>query len=105
MSAEDEQLRFTLGASYYKVANVLGFPTRPNLGDTKGALANYQKSVDLIGPLLAKDRDDSKYLLQCVQTKINWATVLFSTGEAAAGGGDDAQHRTGSSRACALVSP
>ncbi len=82
-AGQDDDLRFVLSASYFKVANVLGYPFQPNLGDTKGALTNYQKSVDLIGPLLAKDRDNSKYLLQSVQTKVNWATLLFSTGEAA----------------------
>ncbi len=79
--ADDEQLQFTLGASYYKVANVLGFPTRPNLGDTQGALANYRKSAAFLAPLLAKDPDRGDYALQWVQTKINWATVLAATGK------------------------
>jgi serine/threonine protein kinase len=80
-AGQDDELRFMLSASYFKVANVLGFPFQPNLGDTKGALTNYQKSVELIGPLLAKEPENSKYLLQSVQTKVNWATLLSSTGE------------------------
>ena len=80
-AGQDDGLRFMLSASYFKVANVLGFPLQPNLGDTKGALANYEKSVALIEPLLAKDPDRSEYVLQWVQTKVNWATLLSRTGE------------------------
>ena len=80
-AGQDDGLRFMLSASYFKVANVLGFPLQPNLGDTKGALANYEKSVALIEPLLAKDPDRSQYVLQWVQTKVNWATLLARTGE------------------------
>src|SRR5208283_1152040 len=78
---QDDALRFMLSASYFKVANVLGYPLQPNLGDTKGALANYEKSVGLIEPLLAKDPDHSEYVLQWVQTKVNWATLLAMTGD------------------------
>jgi len=80
-AGQDDGLRFVLSASYFKVANVLGFPLQPNLGDTKGALANYEKSVALIEPLLAKDPDRSQYVLQWVQTKVNWASLLAKTGE------------------------
>jgi tetratricopeptide (TPR) repeat protein len=80
-AGQDDGLRFVLSASYFKVANVLGYPLQPNLGDTQGALANYEKSVALIEPLLAKDPDRSEYVLQWVQTKVNWATLLSSTGD------------------------
>jgi serine/threonine protein kinase len=75
-AGQDDGLRFMLSASYFKVANVLGYPLQPNLGDTKGALANYEKSAALLDPLLAKDPDRAQYLLQWVQTKVNWATLL-----------------------------
>ncbi len=81
MPARTTDLRFVLSASYFKVANVLGYPLQPNLGDTQGALANYEKSVALIEPLLAKDPDRSEYVLQWVQTKVNWATLLARTSE------------------------
>ena len=78
-AGQDDGLRFMLSASYFKVANVLGYPLQPNLGDTKGALANYEKSVALIEPLLAKDPDRAEYVLQWVQTKVHWATLLART--------------------------
>jgi tetratricopeptide (TPR) repeat protein len=78
-AGQDDGVRFMLSASYFKVANVLGYPLQPNLGDTKGALANYEKSVALLEPLLAKDPDRAEYLLQWVQTRVNWATLLART--------------------------
>jgi serine/threonine protein kinase len=80
-AGQNDGVRFMLSASYFKVANVLGYPLQPNLGDTKGALANYEKSVALLEPLLAKDPDRADYRLQWVQTKVNWATLLARTVE------------------------
>ncbi len=40
-------LRRELAAGYLRVGDVQGRPFNPNLGDTAGALANYQKSVGL----------------------------------------------------------
>jgi tetratricopeptide (TPR) repeat protein len=80
-AGQDDGLRFVLSVSYFKVANVLGYPLQPNLGDTQGALANYEKSVALIEPLLAKAPDRSDYVLQWVLAKVNWATLLSRTSE------------------------
>jgi serine/threonine protein kinase len=78
-AGQDDDLRFVLSESYFKVANVLGYPLQPNLGDTKGALANYEKSAELLKPLLAKDPDRPEYLLHWVQLKVHWATLLART--------------------------
>ena len=40
-------LRRELAAGYVRVGDVQGRPLNPNLGDSPGALASYQKSVDL----------------------------------------------------------
>ena len=80
-AGQDDRLRFMLSASYFKVANVLGYPMQPNLGDTKGALANYEKSAGLIAPLLTKEPNRAEYVLQSIQTKGNWATLLARTDE------------------------
>ncbi len=79
-AGQDDRLRFMLSASYFKVANVLGYPLQPNLGDTKGALENYAKAEDLIEPLLAKDPDRAEYVMQQVEIKTNWGTVLWRVG-------------------------
>jgi serine/threonine protein kinase/tetratricopeptide (TPR) repeat protein len=80
-AGHDDGLRFMLSASYFKVANVLGYPYQPNLAYTQGALANYEKSATLIEPLLAKDPGRWEYVLQWVETKVNWATLLNWAGE------------------------
>ena len=81
-AGQDDELRFMLSASYFKVANVLGYPIQPNLGDTKGALANYEKSLAFLAPLLARNPNHGDYVLQQVQTEVNWATLLSYIGEA-----------------------
>jgi tetratricopeptide (TPR) repeat protein len=80
-AGQDDDLRFVLSESYFKVADVLGYPTRPNLGDTKGALENYQKSEDFILPLVAKEPNNGHYALQLILTRTNKASLLAATGK------------------------
>lgn len=80
-ASQDDRLRFTLGVSYWRVANVLGYPLRPNLGDSKGALESYQKSAQWIEPLLKKHPDNPDYLRQWVDTRVDWSTLLYHSGE------------------------
>jgi len=71
-------LRLVLSAAYMKVADVQGFPTRANLGDSQGALANYRKSAGLVEPLLAKEPHRAEYLLQWVDVQTRLAQLLLS---------------------------
>jgi serine/threonine protein kinase/tetratricopeptide (TPR) repeat protein len=82
-AGNDDRLRFVLSVSYSKVASVQGFPTRPNLGDTKGALVNYKKSIDLIEPLMAKEPNRPEYILQWLGAQEESAYVMARTGERA----------------------
>jgi eukaryotic-like serine/threonine-protein kinase len=78
---QDDRLRFMLAVSYFKVANVQGYPLQPNLGETKEALANYERSMQFIEPLLRKEPNRPEYILQSVETQTSWATTLGSAGE------------------------
>ncbi len=80
-TGQDDRLRLVLSAAYSKVADVQGYPLRPNLGDSKGALENYAKSIALIEPLLARDPDNSEYILQWLEARKNSAAVLARTGD------------------------
>lgn len=80
-AAQDDRLRFVLSVSYSKVASVLGYPVRPNLGDSKAALANYNKSIELIQPLLKKEPNRPDYILQWLQAQQESAYVISTTGE------------------------
>jgi len=47
-SANDSQLAREVGIAYQRVGDVQGNPLESNLGDTKGALESYRKSVQLL---------------------------------------------------------
>jgi tetratricopeptide (TPR) repeat protein len=83
-AGQDDRVRFMLSVSYRKVANVLGYPLQPNLGDSKGALANYEKSVALVQPLLAREPRRPEYVVQYVEARVGWATVLTDENRASA---------------------
>jgi serine/threonine protein kinase/tetratricopeptide (TPR) repeat protein len=79
-AGQDDALRFVLSVSYSKVADVLGSPLRPNLGDSRGALDNYARSIALVEPLLAKEPNRADYLRQWLDAKGNLATVMARNG-------------------------
>ena len=47
-AANDPQLAREVGTAYKKLGDVQGDPLRSNLGDTKGALESYRKSVKML---------------------------------------------------------
>ncbi|ABF43049.1 serine/threonine protein kinase with TPR repeats [Candidatus Koribacter versatilis Ellin345] len=82
-AAHDDRLRFMLSVSYLRVADVLGHPLKPNLGDSKGADENYRKSVAMIEPLVKQYPDNGEYLRQMIHAEVQWAILLSRTGEQA----------------------
>src|SRR5262249_30604273 len=60
---------------------VLGHPTRPSLGDMRGALDNYRRSIDLVEPLVAKAPNRPEYVLRWLGAQSDWAAVVARTGE------------------------
>ena len=82
-AGHDDRLQFVLSVSYSKVADVLGSPTVPNLGDSAGAVANYDRSIALIDPLLAKEPDRIEYITQWVDAQESRAVVMAAHGERA----------------------
>lgn len=52
-SAGDRALNRELAAAYQKVGDVQGNPFSANLGDMKGALESYRKSIGLLEPIVA----------------------------------------------------
>ncbi len=52
-SATDRALHRELAAAYQKVGDVQGNPFSANLGDMKGALESYRKSIALVEPVVA----------------------------------------------------
>jgi tetratricopeptide (TPR) repeat protein/predicted Ser/Thr protein kinase len=57
----DLDLLQDLALAYSEVGSVLGQPNGPNMGDTTGALACYEKAVALLEELVGRDPDNVEY--------------------------------------------
>ena len=77
----DDNFRFTEAVTYIEVANLLGYPMQPNLGDSKGALENYHKAIALLDPLRKKDPNRPDYIQEWVEAQESVAAVLTQMGE------------------------
>jgi len=54
-SSENTPLQLELCGAYLKIGDVQGLPYRPNLGDTAGATASYQKALDIAEAVTARE--------------------------------------------------
>lgn len=63
LDPNDIQLQAELSTAYSRLADVLGDPQRPNLGDKAGALENYLKSLSFIETVARTKPDDVSW--QC----------------------------------------
>jgi eukaryotic-like serine/threonine-protein kinase len=61
-SADDDSLQRERAMAYQRIGDVLGLPTRPNLGRTNEALASYRKALEIEKGLAARDPASSTYL-------------------------------------------
>ena len=81
----DPALRKELATAYEKLADILGAPFTPNLGDTTSALANYRKAAGLLEAIAASGPADAGVLR-------DWARICAIEGQIASRHGaiDDA---------------
>ncbi len=89
----DASLQRELAIGYEKMADVLGQPRRPNLGDLTGAVRAYRKAQDLRERLLAAEPANLEIRRDLSTTSSKMALALFNAGEARAGL-DEAQKAT-----------
>jgi tetratricopeptide (TPR) repeat protein/predicted Ser/Thr protein kinase len=61
--SNDRALQKELAAAYLKLGDMLGQPFAANLGDTAGALENYQKAAAILEGLAASGRPDAAVFL------------------------------------------
>ncbi len=83
-AGQDDQLRLALSAAYYRLGDIQGYPFGPNLGDTTGALKNYQKAAALIEPLLAEKPGDADVRVRWVSIQLRIGVVLEERGKTGA---------------------
>jgi len=80
-AGRDASLQRELATAYEKMADVLGRPNTPNLGDLKGALATYRKAQATRERLLAADPTNHELQRDLSTTSLKLAYVLFYTGD------------------------
>jgi tetratricopeptide (TPR) repeat protein len=81
----DASLQRELATAYEKMADVLGRPNTPNLGDLHGALATYRKAQAARERLLAADPISAEMRRDLSTTSLKLADVLLYTGDPRAG--------------------
>lgn len=81
----DRSLQRELATSYEKMADVLGRPRSPNLGDLTGAVRAYRKAQALRERLLVVDAGNLQLRRDLAATSSKMALALANVGESAAG--------------------
>jgi serine/threonine protein kinase len=77
----DEKFLSELALLYRHTADVLGFPPLPNLGDPKGAMENYQKSLALYETLFASHPANPQNELQLASSHQRLGDLLVDLGD------------------------
>jgi len=80
-AGSDEQLHKALGAAYFRLGDLQGYPFTPNLGDTAGAIKSYRKSAALLDPLRRAHPGDAEAQRLWLETQHRLASLLNQTGD------------------------
>jgi tRNA A-37 threonylcarbamoyl transferase component Bud32/tetratricopeptide (TPR) repeat protein len=86
----DPVLQRELATAYVKMADVLGWPNTPNLGDVHGALKAYEKAQAVRGRLLAAEPGNADLLHDLSNTWQRMSRARFAAGDPR-GGAEDAR--------------
>ena len=84
-AAGDPSLQRELATGYEKMADVLGQPSRPNLGDLTGAVSAYRKAQALRDRLLAAEPASREIRRDLSTTSSKMAFALFNASASRAG--------------------
>ena len=79
-AANDTRVQSALASAYFRVAEIKGYPTRPNLGDLPGALETYHKSAKILETLIAADPRNGGLKLRLADVDLGIGAVLFALG-------------------------
>jgi non-specific serine/threonine protein kinase/serine/threonine-protein kinase len=80
-SAEDPSLQRERAAAYERIGDVLGLPTQPNLGQSRQALASYEKALEIGRRLGASDPTDASLKMDVARLHNRICRVRQSTGD------------------------
>jgi eukaryotic-like serine/threonine-protein kinase len=77
----DPGLQRELAATYVKVGDAQGHPTSPNLGDTAGARASYERAIGIASTLVAQQASDLEAARTLAMAHRRLGDVLAWAGE------------------------
>src|SRR5580704_1290316 len=80
-AGNDERLRKEMGAAYFRLGDLQGYPFTPNLGDTAGAMKSYRTSAEILDPLHRTHPDDAESQRLWLETQYHLAQLLNQTGD------------------------
>ena len=88
LSAErinDESLQVELARGYLQLADVLGNPFRPNIGQPARAKESYRKAIAILQPIAAKSPDNREARLYLAKSELNLGRSIGFGGASAEG--------------------
>ena len=88
LSAErinDESLQVELARGYLQLADVLGNPFRPNIGQPARAKESYRKAIAILQPIAAKSQDNREARLYLAKSELNLGRSIGFSGASAEG--------------------
>jgi eukaryotic-like serine/threonine-protein kinase len=88
LSAErsnDENLRVEVASGYLQLADVLGNPFRPNIGEPARAKESYRKAIAILAPIAAKSPDNRAVRLLLARGQLNLGRSIGFGGASAEG--------------------
>jgi len=83
--SNDENLRVELARGYLQLADVLGNPFRPNIGEPVRAKESYRKAIAILDPIAAKSQDNREARLFLARGRLMLGRSIGFSGESAEG--------------------
>ena len=83
--SNDENLRVELARGYLQLADVLGNPFRPNIGEPRRAQENYRKAIVILEPIAAKSPENRQARLYLARGRLNLGRSIGFGGASAEG--------------------
>jgi serine/threonine protein kinase/tetratricopeptide (TPR) repeat protein len=81
-SGNDERLRKALGAAYFRLGDLQGYPYAPNLGDSAGAIKSYQSSAAFLDPIRRAHPADAGAQQPWLENQARLARLMYEKGDA-----------------------
>jgi serine/threonine protein kinase len=83
--SNDQNLRLELARGYLQLADVLGNPFRPNIGEPVRAKESYRKAIAILEPIAAKSPDHREARLFLARAKLMLGRSIGFSAESAEG--------------------